>query len=122
MKTLLHCPDIAKAHILKSRLESEGILSAIVNENTPTCSLCPTLENQGIRILVDESQYQQARRIVESTYRLPVPCPACHSQDTHPCEDNGIHSLREILRRLLRGAPQNYRCRTCGTIFHPQDR
>lgn len=69
MKTLLYCPDIHRAHILKSHLESEGILAAVVNENTPSFSLCPVLENQGIRILVDENDFDRAARIVEGIYR-----------------------------------------------------
>ena len=117
MKTLLHCPDIYRAYILKSHLESEGIPAVVVNENTAAYSLCPTLENRGIRILVDEGDFEQAVRVVESVYRpAELECPFCRNRQG---EFTTIHpGGREILRSLFRGPRRGYRCPRCGKAFY----
>lgn len=117
MKTLLHCPDIYRAYILKSHLESEGIPAVVVNENTAVYSLCPALENRGIRILVDEDDFARAVRIVEGVYRpAELQCPFCRNRQGEftPVSPG----WREILRSLFRGPRRRYRCPQCGKTFY----
>lgn len=119
MKTLLHCPDLNRANIIKGHLESEGITAAVVNQNTSTISLAPALEKEGIRILVDDTDFERAARIVESVYGPEkILCPFCHSGDTAVADASDVNPLFETIRRIFHGERQKYVCRHCGRTFY----
>ena len=64
MKTVLHALNSVEANLVKGLLESEGIPSSILGEYLQGAAgeLPPT---GLIRVVVDEEDYEQARRIVE---------------------------------------------------------
>lgn len=119
MKTLLYCPDLDRAYIIKGRLESEGITAEVVNQNIATLSLTPALEREGIRILVDDTDFERAARIVESVYGPEkIICPFCHSDDTAVADASDVNPLLEAIRRIFYGERQKYVCRRCGRTFY----
>ena len=122
MKTLLHCPNLDRAYIIKGHLESEGITAEVVNQSIATLSLTPALEREGIRILVDEADFERASRIVESVYPPESPeiiiCPFCHSEDTAIADASDINPLLETIRRIFYGERQKYVCHHCGRTFY----
>lgn len=68
------------AHLRKQQLEAEGIHAVLKDEYTVTID--PILSNAvgGIKILVPESQWGQASKLIEQleeAYRKSVACPAC---------------------------------------------
>lgn len=113
----MYCPDLTRAYIIRGRLESEGIAAEVVNQNTPVLSQCPALEKQGIRILVDEAEYDRAVRIIGSPLSRPVSCPFCSSRDTAVADASDVNPLFEAIRSIFRGFRQKYACRYCGRTF-----
>ncbi len=122
MKTLLYCPDLDRAYIIKGHLESEGITAEVVNQSIATLSLTPDLEREGIRILVDEADFERAAQIVESVYPPKSPekilCPFCHSADTSIADAADVNPLVETIRRIFYGERQKYVCHHCGRTFY----
>lgn len=119
MKTLLYCPDLDRAYIIKGHLESEGITAEVVNQSIATLSLTPALEREGIRILVDEADFERAARIVESVYGPEkILCPFCHSDNTAVADASDVNPLLETIRRIFHGERQKYVCRHCGRTFY----
>ena len=65
MKTVLHALNSIEANIIKGLLESEGITSQVVGEYLQgAIGELPT--NDLIRVVVDESDYDNARSIIEN--------------------------------------------------------
>lgn len=54
-----------KAHIVKAKLESEGLHVVLLDENVSTQTIIPTIENMGIRLAVPMVQAEQALSIIE---------------------------------------------------------
>jgi DNA-directed RNA polymerase subunit RPC12/RpoP len=72
-----------EAHLQLQRLEAEGIRAALQDEYT--VSIDPVLSHAvgGIKIMVPESQWERARRLLEiwqEEYDRAVACPACGHQ------------------------------------------
>lgn len=122
MKTLLYCPDLDRAYIIKGHLESEGIRAEVINQVNATPFPYPAPEREGIRILVDEADFERASRIVESVYGPESPekilCPFCHSGDTAVANASDVNPLLETIRRIFHGERQKYVCRHCGRTFY----
>ena len=57
--------DHVEAHLMKSRLEHEGIPAFIFDVAISTQSIVPTLESAGYRLNVPVSQAQNALSILE---------------------------------------------------------
>ena len=47
MKTLLYCPDLDRAYIIKGHLESEGITAEVINQVNATPFPYPALKGRG---------------------------------------------------------------------------
>lgn len=99
MKSLTNRPDLERAYIIKGRLESEGIAAEVINQNTSTISLCPALENEGIRSHL-------------------VNCPFCGSEETAVVDVSDINPLFEAVRSIFRGLRQKHECRHCSRAFY----
>jgi hypothetical protein len=65
MKTVLHALNSLEAHIVKGLLESEGIASSIFGEYLQG-AIGELPANGLIRVVVEESDYDQATKIIEN--------------------------------------------------------
>lgn len=119
MKTLLYCPDLDRASIIKGHLESEGIHAEVINQINATPIPYPAPEKEGIRILVNEADFERAAQIVESMYPPEkILCPFCHSDDTAVADASDVNPLLETIRRIFYGERQKYVCHHCGHTFY----
>lgn len=120
------------AHLLKIKLESEGIPCLLVDENT--VSLDPLLSHAigGIKLKVAEKDAERAQEILNALEARPysdendeaIHCPKCASTSLHA----GFRSMKgykgilsAFISFLLMVFPlyfkRVYRCRQCGTEF-----
>ena len=86
MKTvkLITCNDAAQAHIIQGALENEGISSLLHNENMSTLLRGYINDIAGVDVLVDETDYEAAVRLLEQNEMIPEQlkyCPFCGSSD-----------------------------------------
>jgi hypothetical protein len=120
------------AHILRSRLSSEGITAFIFDENIMTLNPLYNIMVGGIKLKVSQADLEKATEIVRSIDGGPLrdehdkilACPACHSTNLYP----GFRSMKgaagvlsAILSLFLGTYPLYfktlYRCKDCGTEF-----
>ena len=119
MKTLLYCTGLDRAYTIKGHLESEGIHTEVINQVNATPIPYPAPEREGIRILVDEADFERASRIVESLYPpKKIRCPFCLSDDTAIADASSVNPLFETIRRIFYGERQKYVCHHCGRTFY----
>lgn len=129
MKTvkLITCDDAAQAHIVQGALENEGISSLLHNENMSTLLRGYVNDIAGVDILVSESDYDAAIRLLEKNQMIPEQlkyCPHCGSPDIKFVLKKQ-HRLRAILASIasmLAATPPGsnhweYICNKCGTHF-----
>ncbi|MCX6324158.1 MAG: DUF2007 domain-containing protein [Sphingobacteriales bacterium] len=122
MVTLKTFDQYFSANILRSRLESEGILCLLKDENTVTID--PLLSNAigGIKLQVPEADWLRARSLLASyddEARKSLTCPKCKS---HHINLVNKQSPKNILTALLTWsfasyalAPEQiYQCQVCG--------
>lgn len=84
-KKLITCENSIEAHLLQSKLDSEGIESFLTNENFT--SLMPVFNNMmgsGIQIIVNNDDYDSAVEIIKDKIypnNTKLVCPNCESID-----------------------------------------
>jgi Putative prokaryotic signal transducing protein len=114
-----------EAHVLRSKLESEGIESFIANEHTARMDFFLTQAVGNIQLWVHEEDAEKVRAILE----LPAPdvsevkestpsCPQCSSSETH--FSKGPTLLTTVF--FYFGIPlpffkRGWTCRKCGHHF-----
>ena len=122
MVTLKTFDQYFSANILRSKLESEGILCLLKDENTVTID--PLLSNAigGIKLQVPEADWLRARSLLASyddEARKSLTCPKCKSYHINLVNKQ---SPKNILTALLTWsfasyalAPEQiYQCQVCG--------
>lgn len=67
-KEIYSAPSLPEADIVKSLLESKGIHCSIWDENIGT-SYPPVTFSSGIRLVVDEKEYEEAKKIIDEYQR-----------------------------------------------------
>ena len=124
-KRLLTCDNSIEAHLIQSKLDSEGIESFLTNENF--ASLMPMFNNMmgsGIQVMVDEVNYDRAFEIVKdkiSPDNVRLVCPNCGSTDVRlGFGKNKILKIFNIFISLLAAIPMGnlkpkYYCKRCNT-------
>ena len=114
--------DVITANLLKSKLESEGILCFLHNENIS--NLIPNYHNilgGGVKVMVPPDQLERAKEIAAlDTGNLT--CPNCGSENISNQNAKGIRKLGMILMALFLLAPignflNNYSCNACNHQF-----
>jgi rubredoxin len=117
------------AHILKSKLESEGIHCYVFDENIVSLNLLYSNAIGGVRLRVSEDDEQLANEIIASVEEQPfvneldqeIKCPSCGS--TNLISDfkstQGLKSLFLLVFPLLYKA--KFQCKDCGTVLKKVD-
>jgi Putative prokaryotic signal transducing protein len=121
-----------EAHILRTRLESEGIQCFIFDENTVTMNPLFNFAVGGIKLKINESDREKALEIIESIEEtpitgeddVPIECPNCQSTDLY----SGYRSMKgtwgflsAIVSFFFMVFPiyykTLYKCKECDTEF-----
>jgi DNA-directed RNA polymerase subunit RPC12/RpoP len=124
--------DAISAHILRNKLESEGIDCVIQDENIVTLNPLFNFAVGGVKLKVYEEDVPRALEILRELDNTPltdandqaIQCPNCASTDL----DNNFKTMKGIkgavaivVSFFLAVFPlyfqTNYRCRQCGTEF-----
>ena len=121
------------AHLLKSKLEAEGIRCYLVNELSSTMHLAFLAGGGGIRLQIGEQHVDRAFEIVRKIQKqphtddndIPLTCPNCKSTDIIS-GINSIKGIRGVLAMLslfffmILMIPQKavYKCNSCNKEFN----
>jgi len=124
------------AHLLKTRLESEGVECFILDENIVRLNSFYDLAVGGIRLQVREEDYERSKALIESWEDRPyldeedreLKCPKCQSTTVYA----GFKSFKTAagwltlaISLLLVVYPfftkTVFRCKECGTEFDMKD-
>lgn len=130
--TLKSFDNAMDAHMLKSKLESEGIVCYLFDEHTVTMYPLYNVTIGGIKLKINESDLELAREIYNSIQTTPftndqnelIKCPKCESTDLYSDFKsmkgvNGIISAFTSFFFLLFPIYYKsvYKCKKCGTEF-----
>ena len=124
------------AHLLKTRLESEGVECFILDENIVRLNPFYDLAVGGIRLQVREEDFQRAKDLMEEWEALPyldeedhaLKCPSCQSTAVYA----GFKSFKTAAGWLTLAislllvvyqffTKTVFRCKECGTTFNQKD-
>lgn len=124
--------DLAiEAHLLKSKLESEGINCYIFDEHINNILPLHSLATSGIKLQVPIEEYEKALVLLEEIEDLPLihnnevlRCPNCQSEKliSNFRSFKGFMGILSIIMALLLSIlpiHQNsvYKCKNCGNEF-----
>lgn len=121
---LITCDTSIEAHILKGRLESEGISCFLTNENFS--NLMPhynRIFGSGTQVMVDESDFEKASQILDLNVKRELICPNCNSTNIKiGLGKNKFYLLFFLIISIFSGILFNninnvYCCKDCGTEF-----
>lgn len=127
LKTVYRTNDFSRAHILKSRLESEGIRAYVINQNAKETGMA--LLNTGISLMVGTQDWEAAHEILSEYENLRSAeedhslCPTCGSSDLSVRFSGGPLKMVRLLVLFGLGflfpldSRLNYQCRYCGREF-----
>ncbi|HMR20454.1 MAG TPA: DUF2007 domain-containing protein [Sphingobacterium sp.] len=123
------------AHLLKTKLESEGIPVYIFDENINTLNPLYNMATGGIKLKISEADVDQAVEIIQDIENAKylnddeeaILCPSCGSDDL----DNNFRSMKgpkgflsAIVSFLFMTFPVYfkvvYKCKSCGHEFRPE--
>ncbi len=122
---LLTCDNPVEAHLIKGRLQNEGIECFLTNENfTNLMPFYNDMLGSGVQIIVDEKDYHKAREILKDKFEpedTKLICPNCGSKNIGLRYGKG--KLLTILKlffsvlffRTGGDLKPRYYCRDCGT-------
>ena len=120
-----------EAHLLRMRLETEGLHPQLKDEHTVTQDPLLSHALGGIKVQVPDAEEAQARAIVAAVAELPhtaeddtpLSCPQCGSHQLQPgyVKLRGVAGFLQIVVMFLLMIfpfyqPRAYRCTSCGTL------
>jgi rubredoxin len=120
------------AHLVKSKLESEGIECYLFDENMATMNPLFNISIGAIKLKIKSSDEEKARLILKEIDQTPytdennqiIKCPNCHSEKIYSGFNsiNSFSSVVTFLVSLLSAAipltvTKKYRCKVCGHEF-----
>ncbi|SFU37389.1 Putative signal transducing protein [Pustulibacterium marinum] len=124
--------NAAEAHILKSKLESEGVESFLFDENTVSINPLYNISVGGIKLKVYEEDVEQVAAIMEvvantgytNDQNEVIACPNCGSTNLYAGFPS-MKSLKGILSAIVMFMMMTlpiyvkrvYRCKQCDTEF-----
>jgi DNA-directed RNA polymerase subunit RPC12/RpoP len=130
--TLKTTETSVEAHIIRSKLESEGIACYIFDENMVTMNALYNNAVKGIKIKVNDFDVELAQQVLDTVQNTPlldeqgrtIKCPNCESTQLY----SGYNSSRNakgfislLLSILLMIFPfyldKVYKCKNCGKEF-----
>ena len=136
MVTLKTFDNFVDAHLLKSKLESEGITCYLFDENIVAINPLLNLTVGGIKLNISDSDVEKAREILIEIQNTSITdendkqiiCPKCGSADlyTNFKSTKGaagiIASLCSILLSVFPFYYKSvYKCKSCGEEFKSAD-
>ncbi len=123
-------------HIWKSKLESEGIKCYLFDENMVSLNLLFNITVGGIKLKINESDFEKANKIIEEIESLPIrkendeilECPNCKSIDLDS-DYKSIKGMKGVLSFIISlffmvfpfYFKRVYKCNECGTEFNPRE-
>ena len=122
--TLMTCDSAIEANIIKGRLENEGVICFVNNENFS--NLMPHYDRilgAGVQIMINEKDYDKAVEILGLNVEKKAVCPNCNSTNIKiGLGKNKLKKIFTIIASLLMVIPFNninsvYTCKDCGTEF-----
>jgi DNA-directed RNA polymerase subunit RPC12/RpoP len=122
---LTTCEDSFEANLLKNKLEQEGIVCFLTNENFT--NLLPNfvgLLGTGVHVMVEERDYERAVKLIENDMsKEGIKCPYCNSTEVvYSFGRNVTNKIIIVILSLLILIPfgnikRSYFCKECGTEF-----
>lgn len=121
-----------EAHILKSKLESEGILCFLQDENIVSLNPLYNYAVGGIKLNIRSTDIEQVKHILEEIENSPnldeeeeiVKCPQCSSTDLYTDFKSmkGTKGFFSALTSFIMGIfplyyKSVYKCKNCDTEF-----
>lgn len=109
-----------EAHIVKGKLESEGIYCFLENENYYTLKPFYKAENDGIRLMIHEEDLERAKALIAEANPDKLICPHCGSDKVQLIPESGLKNLVSILfisLLMLRKRKLTYLCQNCKKTF-----
>lgn len=125
------------AHVLKSKLESEGIQSVLFDENMVSLNPLFNITVGGIKLKISDTDLEQAQELLHTLNKTPhtdendqeIKCPKCDSKELY----TGFKSMKGIkgifsafVSFLLAVFPiyykTVYKCKNCGEEFREAQR
>ncbi|MBI3136661.1 MAG: DUF2007 domain-containing protein [Bacteroidetes bacterium] len=123
------------AYLLKSKLESEGIVCYLFDEHTVSVNPLYNVTVGGIKLKINEADLEKAQQVYAEIQASPytddkgnaIQCPNCQSIDLFTGYDarKGVKGFFSTLGALLLTfvpaySKKMYKCKKCGTAFkHP---
>lgn len=127
MKTQILCTvtNSLEAHLIKNRLENEGIQCFIFNEHFS--DLLPDyfqIMGSGVQVRVLEKDFQAAKDIIKPT-KDKLTCPNCNSDQITAKADTLKHKIKFLfislfITGLIGNLLQDFKCDVCNTQFKKQ--
>jgi hypothetical protein len=123
-KLLINCANTFEANLLKSKLDDEGIFCFLTNENFST--IMPYYYNMlgsGVRIMVNEDEYQTAVSVLKLNNIEELKCPICNSTNLKAGLGEGkFKKIFAIIMSIFMFVPINninirYTCKDCNNEF-----
>ncbi len=122
---LITCKSTFEAHILKNKLDNEGIPCFLTNENFS--SLMPHYDGMmgsGIQVMIEEQDHERASKSISShTDKIVQNCPNCASENiSFGLGPNKYPKILFVILSLVFFMPMTnikntYFCRDCKTEF-----
>jgi rubredoxin len=121
---LTTCENSFEAHMIKNRLENDGIESFLTNENFS--SLMPNYNRifgSGVQVMIFEKDLPLASEILGLNKKTEIICPACGSRNISlTLGKNAIRKFFIIILSLFMATPFNNInnscvCGDCGERF-----
>ncbi len=120
---LITCDNAVEAHLIKGKLNNEGIDCFITNENTST--LIPYMNNMmgaGVQVMIHKEDYDRARELVKDKLQpdnTDIVCPYCGSHriglglGNHKCMKLFIIFMALLNRIAMGNLKPMYYCKDC---------
>lgn len=132
--TLKTFENSIEANLLRSKLESEGILCFLFDENMVSLNPLYNITLGGIKLKIREADAQKALQIIEEVETTPftdeqdrqVQCPNCRSTQLYS-DFKSVRDITGILTFIVSLLffvfpfyyKSVYKCRQCGAEFSP---
>lgn len=132
MITIRTFDNTIDAHLLKTKLESEGIECFLFDENTVSVNPLYNITVGGIKLKINERDLEKTRGIISLIEDKPlsdandqvITCPNCESKDVHAKlkSSSGFRIILDAFVSFLillipSKRKTDYSCKSCGTVF-----
>lgn len=129
--------DLVKAHLVRGKLESEGIETQMLDDNVVGINPLWSQAVGGIKIKVRPEDVKHSEKIIHELDHGPVikndgtvlTCPVCHSPELYSDFKvyRGIKGMISVVFAFLFSAlplhyTRAYKCKSCGATFEKEEK